>query len=581
MKFIAELEKYSIYNNDFDVVNICGSFADKINKNRYNEFSDVDVFIITEKKDYYLNNPQWLDFFNEKYIYFNDPISLGIGCELRVAFENGLLVDIAIVNDMEFRQLKKNSIFCEKIIDRGMLTLKNNKGKNYLEHEKIVSNKINEYDLDRKVDEFWIDIANIYKHLKKGDYFSAKYAFDRRIIKIIIFTMEEYAKIIDNNIDVMFNGRNIKKWLDSESLSLIYNITSSFDNLVMVESIINAINLFESRIYEIRRFYGFTIKSKSKNIVNDIKEKINQLKLIYKVVDILLKYNYGSNEQILKEILINKVDYLYRNKKELNFVIPAFPGKSPNDNSCFSILPDYTEELALKTIKDFMNNVNSCYPFGCSFTIIHDGHFFINLGITRSEVELNSYINEIRKKLPENTESKTIYDLFDSDDCNIALDRFYNEYEKNINDNFDNNAISNEILFTKYEFFDKINDVGISKNQIQMKAKKIALKSLSIKVAISKMINEKYTNSIRLSVHFQNEKSTKMGFKLIPQAINRGTPWFYVAYVSPNGKIILGKKNWNITKKRKKDNNYYLISNKMITMFENNKINIEERKLNR
>lgn len=573
MKFIDKLKEYVMKNDDFEVVNIGGSFADKKRENRADELSDVDLFIITEKKDYYLQNPKWLEFFDEKFIYFNDPISMGVGTELRIAFESGLLADIAIVNNEEFEQLKNNQIFCEKILDRGMINIKNTKGENYFKYKSIEKQKISEKALNRKINEFWIDIANIYKYIKRNDLFSAKYAFDRRITKLVIYTMEEYTKTLNNNIDVMFNGRNMSSWLDEESLKLIYEINSSIKEEEMLKSIDLAINLFENRMKKIFKYYGFEEEQENNIIIPIIKEKLNELKNIKTVVNKILTYSYGMNNNTLEKILYKKVQEAYEKKEKLNFVIPAFPGKSPNKNSCFSHLPDYTENISINSIKAFIKEINKVYKFKCTFTIIHDGHYFIKLGITRSEEELNDYINEIRKSLPRDIKSKTIYDLMGTRDFNIAYNKFAEKYMNC--EKIDNNGLSNEIVFTKYEFFDKIYNVSSSKNQIQIWAKKIAKNSLLIKRAVNNLIEDIYPNSIRLSVHYQEENSKKMGFKMIPNAVNKGTPWFYVAYKSTSEKIILGKRNWKLKSKKLKNDKfgkYYSVNDKVVEEFLDGKI---------
>lgn len=275
MEFIEKLKDYIKKNDDFDIVNIAGSFSDKKNKNRYDEFSDIDLFIVTEKKDYYLSNKDWLSFYGKNFIYFNDPISLGTGMELRVAFDDGLLADIAIVNDLEFQKLKENKIFCEKIIDRGFTTLKNNYDEHYFEHKKYKEEVVTQYEWNRKIDEFWIDICNIYKYFVRKDYFSAKYAFDRRILKILIYTLEEYTKIKNPKQDVYFNGRYMRKWLDKESFEEMNNIDSSIEPNKMILSIQLAINMFEEKINKIFDYYGYSNDIERDSLIRNIKEKIN------------------------------------------------------------------------------------------------------------------------------------------------------------------------------------------------------------------------------------------------------------------------------------------------------------------
>ena len=151
-------------------------------------------------------------------------------------------------------------------------------------------------------------------------------------------------------------------------------------------------------------------------------------------------------------------------------------------------------------------------------------------------------------------------------------------------------GLSSEILFTRKEFSEKIYGIAadsLTNTQKQKIATKIAKESIRIKNGISNMINSTYVDSIRLSVHFQKQDSSKMGFKLIPNAINKGTPWFYVAIVSDNNKIILGKRNWNFASKKErisKNGKFFSINKFDIYNFENNltsKTIEEERWYNR
>ena len=278
MDFLKKFEEYALKNDEFNIVSISGSFADKKNNKRFDSFSDVDLFIVTENQEYYLKNPKWLDFYDKDLLlFFNDPISMGVGQELRVGFSDGLLSDIAIVNNKEFCKLKKNKIFCEKIIDRGFKTIKNNYGNKYLIHKKFKDEPISEYELNRLVDEYWIDISNICKHLARNDCFSAKYAFDRRITKIIIKIVEIYMKNKDNSIDTMFNGRKMDSWIDNNILEEIYKIESSFNKNRMLKTILRSNEFFQTITNKIFNYYGYKQDTNKKIIIKIIKERIDKI----------------------------------------------------------------------------------------------------------------------------------------------------------------------------------------------------------------------------------------------------------------------------------------------------------------
>lgn len=65
--------------------------------------------------------------------------------------------------------------------------------------------------------------------------------------------------------------------------------------------------------------------------------------------------------------------------KAVEFVLPAFPCKSSNLNKVSGALPDKGEELALRTIKLFSDDVASFYSPGVLLRIVSDGHVFSDL----------------------------------------------------------------------------------------------------------------------------------------------------------------------------------------------------------
>ncbi|MCH5586359.1 isocyanide synthase family protein [Shimazuella sp. AN120528] len=269
-----------------------------------------------------------------------------------------------------------------------------------------------------------------------------------------------------------------------------------------------------------------------------------------KLKKLIVSYCHGENRTLVGKIIDDKLEYFINNDKPINFIMPAFPGKSPNSNSTFTSDIGLEEIIALKTIENFISSINCLYQYGCKFTIIHDGHLFYDLGITRTDEQLTSYVKSFIKLKSDSIISFTLNDLMGSNSFSVSRNKFKKEYvESNINCPCSRD-IQNETLFTKNEFADKIGYLNMSKNQLQKKSKEIAKKALILKAGLSDLISKNFDRYIRLSIHYQKKESPKMGIQLIPNAINHGTPWFNVLYKAPSGKVILGKKDWDIPSKQ-------------------------------
>ena len=89
--------------------------------------------------------------------------------------------------------------------------------------------------------------------------------------------------------------------------------------------------------------------------------------------------NIGSNDkwnQGGRLAFEDKVrSFTVRNIK-IEFILPAFPCKSSNTNKVHGTSPDKGEELALRSLHRFVQDVKSTYQPGAKVWIVSDGHVF-------------------------------------------------------------------------------------------------------------------------------------------------------------------------------------------------------------
>jgi len=87
-------------------------------------------------------------------------------------------------------------------------------------------------------------------------------------------------------------------------------------------------------------------------------------------------------------------------KKTIELLLPAYPYKSANhQQKVFGPYPDKGEELSLRYLHDFCEEVSSFYPFGCNFIIVNDGHVYADcVGISDENMML--YQDHSRELFP-------------------------------------------------------------------------------------------------------------------------------------------------------------------------------------
>ncbi len=292
---------------------------------------------------------------------------------------------------------------------------------------------------------------------------------------------------------------------------------------------------------------------------------------------ILRKYLYGDNIDRLENNVLIKIKNYITDNKAIEFVLPAFPGKSPNENSSFDGRFGYEENYSINVMRKMLNEIGCIYKYGAKFIIVHDGHLFSDLNITRSDEELSNYIKDFRNAIDDRIVSVSLKDLMNCTNYDDARKKFNEIYVKALDGkSLSGKLIEKEILFTRIEFRNQISKYGDSSSHLQVIAKRIAKQSLLKKKALGMCIEEKYPCAIRLSIHYQDKDSQKLGFKFIDKAINFGSPWFNIIYKCENGEIILGKSNWFVDNRKLVNDPlgcYYCIEKQALVDFKNHRMN--------
>lgn len=277
---------------------------------------------------------------------------------------------------------------------------------------------------------------------------------------------------------------------------------------------------------------------------------MSQNDLLENIFEILLKYSKGEtefNSNYFRDILLGFI-----NKSEpIQMIIPAFPGKSVNNSSIISLEPDYGEYLAIQTLKNLCADVQSVYKPGCNISLFHDGHYFFKTGCIRPYAELDIYIEHL-KKLTIDTCIRhiSIDQLFSGQNYDEMVSQFIEKYcpqvdtfkQLVVNDEEMRRKYLNEYIFVKNEFSSELCK-GLSSSQCKVKSKELALNIMIIEAGMSKLLEERFANFFRLSIHKQNStKSKKFYINLLGNCKNLGTAWFNITVKDAEGNYMFMKK---------------------------------------
>lgn len=240
----------------------------------------------------------------------------------------------------------------------------------------------------------------------------------------------------------------------------------------------------------------------------------------------------------------------------VTFILPAFPGKSPNPEKVLGPLPDHAERLALIFLGAICQRIKRFYTPGIKIILCSDGRVFSDV-IGMNESNVTAYQVELERIIKE---------LFLSDISMFNLDDFYkdlhfvqmreelmNSYGQSLNllkrkirngakpsaslDELEANRMYSGI--TRFLFEDSLH-AGQTKSRsaIQKESRSKAYEVIRRSNAWSILISEHFPEAVRLSIHPQTCGSKKLGIRLIGNE-SWMTPWHGVAVEGKKGYVLL------------------------------------------
>ncbi|TDB47346.1 L-tyrosine isonitrile synthase [Photorhabdus khanii] len=261
----------------------------------------------------------------------------------------------------------------------------------------------------------------------------------------------------------------------------------------------------------------------------------------------------AQEEALVKSVQLPRIAYFIRNKKPIEFILPAFPTKSPNKNKVLGTAPDMAERLSLSFLNSLCQRIQLYYPLGARIIICSDGHVFGDL-IRVSDEVISQYHEDIKQLINEmGAINLSTFNLNDdknlcehSDDFNLQrqmLVKHYARTEESIKNQLLQNSDGLQLYraVTRFLYEDSLlpGYTG-SNNALQKDAKQRAIGVIQRSWAWGSLLDTHFPEAIRLSIHPQPVDSIKLGIHMMPTRDDWLTPWHGVA-ANVNGQFILMK----------------------------------------
>ena len=263
---------------------------------------------------------------------------------------------------------------------------------------------------------------------------------------------------------------------------------------------------------------------------------------------------------------LKKVENAVFKNEPVTFILPAFPGKSPNPAKVLGDLPDMAEKLALKFLNDLCENIRSFYKPGAKIILCSDGRVFSDV-VQITEENITAYQNELDLIIEEmnlsNLSTFNLDQLGDISNFDALREDLMNEYGQPLEElkakvkkggkkSKESGLADEESLelnrlycgMTRFLVEDAcLPGVSLSKTAIQKQCRARAYEVIRRSNAWSGLLAVYFPNAVRLSIHPQDCGSSKFGIQLLGTD-SWMTPWHGVAV--DTGKEFTLMKRWQV-----------------------------------
>jgi len=256
---------------------------------------------------------------------------------------------------------------------------------------------------------------------------------------------------------------------------------------------------------------------------------------------------------------LSKIVSAVEQKKPVTFVLPAFPGKSPNLAKVLGPLPDMAERCALEFLQHLCDRVRRFYSPGARIVLCSDGRVFSDAVGMRDE-DVTGYQEEISKMIAvlgltsiSTFNLEVPYEGLSFDEMRRRLMERHGEpldvLKASINrgkdldcDVHDREAHRLYCGITRFLVEDAMHPgQKQSRSSLQKECRIRAYTVIQRSKAWGEFIEKQFPDSVRLSIHPQSCGDKKLGIRLIDPD-NWQTPWHGVA-VYVEGRYMLLKRS--------------------------------------
>jgi pyoverdine/dityrosine biosynthesis protein Dit1 len=264
---------------------------------------------------------------------------------------------------------------------------------------------------------------------------------------------------------------------------------------------------------------------------------------------------------------LSKIASAIAQREPITFVLPAFPGKSPNPAKVLGPLPDMAERRALEFLQHLCDRIKRLYSPGAQIILCSDGRVFSDVvgmrdeDVTAYQDELSIMIAELGLTSISTFNLEELYGELSFDQMRSHLMESHGEPLEVLKASVSRGGKGQEFLpnyteddkeahrlycgITRFLFEDALFPGQTkSRTTLQKESRVRAYEVIQRSKAWGDLVEVRFPDAVRLSIHPQSCGAKKLGIRLLGfthRPENWQTPWHGVA-VDVGGQFMLLKR---------------------------------------
>ncbi len=220
------------------------------------EWSDIDLILITPDADRYLASSDWLNVIGDLWIATVERDPAGNIIERRALFRSGVDVDFIFLSPVRAQALQEEPL--ASIISRGIRVLLDKEG--IFPPAPDGGYEVEAYHLpaaaefSELVNDFWFHAVWTAKKIRRGELWTAKACCDQYMKRLLLTLIEWHAHMdteAGHPVRTWYNGRFIECWASASILERLRGVFAYYDEADIWEALRCTMALFDTLALEI------------------------------------------------------------------------------------------------------------------------------------------------------------------------------------------------------------------------------------------------------------------------------------------------------------------------------------------